>query len=208
MNLEKAFSNLKTYLYKNYGENPGKMLLHTGTAGWILSSAAQIMAIVTNDKIAPEQKTFLIPQELGDGLINIFSFYCLTSSVKNVCSKMVSNGKIANKAIKNYLEKNKLTTQIGKMDFDIKKSANYAEIKDEFMSFKNGVDILASTTGSILSCNIVTPLLRNEYAAAQQKVANEELRKRKENLSPATQPYNRFTMDKFQSSLANGTMRV
>lgn len=32
MSLEKAFSSLKANLYKNYGENPGKMLVHTGTA--------------------------------------------------------------------------------------------------------------------------------------------------------------------------------
>lgn len=197
MNLEKAFSSLKSNLYKNYGENPGKMLLHTGTAGWILSSAAQVMAIITNDKIATEQKTFLIPQEIGDGLINILSFYILTSSVKNICSKAVLNGKIANKAIKGYLEKNKLTGNIGKVDFNIKNTSNFADVKEDFTSFKNGVDVLASTAGSILSCNIVTPILRNEYAADRQKKANDYLAKK-------NQPYQRFTMNDFRS----GSMRV
>lgn len=198
MSLEKAFSSLKSYLYKNYGENPGKMLLHTGTAGWILSSAAQVMAIITNDKIATEQKTFLIPQEIGDGVINILSFYILTSSVKNLCSKAVLNGKIANKAIKGYLEKNKLTDKIGKVDFNIKNTQNYGEIREDFTSFKNGVDVLASTTGSILSCNIVTPILRNEYAADRQKKANDYLAKRNQS------PYHKFTMNEFRS----GSMRV
>lgn len=198
MNLEKAFSTLKSNLYKHYGENPGKMLVHTGTAGWILSSAAQVMAIITNDKIAPEQKTFLIPQEIGDGLINILSFYLLTSSVKNICSKAVLNGKIANKAIKGYLQKNKLTDKIGNIDFDIKKTTNFNEVKDEFISFKNGVDVLASTAGSVLSCNIVTPILRNEYAAERQKSMNEYLFKKNQI------PYHRITMNEFR----NGSMRV
>lgn len=206
MNLNKAL----TSIYKNYGENPGQMLLHTGTVGWVLSCLAQVGAIITNDKIAPEQKTFLIPQELGDGLINILSFYLLTSSVKNLCSKAVLNGKIANKAIKNYLTKNKLEKNIGKIDFDIKKTANFADVKDEFVSFKNGVDIIASTAGSILSCNIVTPILRNEYASRQQKSANEILHTQKEEgITKNSHLYNRVTMQQYQQNIyKNSGMRI
>ena len=206
MNLDKVLSNI----YKHYGENPGQMLLHTGTVGWILSCLAQVGAIITNDKIAPEQKTFLIPQELGDGLINILSFYLLTSSVKNICSKAVLNGKLANKAIKNYLTKNKLEKNIGKIDFDIKKTTNFTDIKDEFVSFKNGVDILASTTGSILSCNIVTPILRNEFASRQQKNANEILKQKKEEgITNNSQLYNRITMSQYQQNIyRNSGMRI
>lgn len=201
MNLDKVLSNL----YKNYGENPGKMLVHTGTAGWILSCAAQLMAIWTNDKIPPEQKTFLIPQELGDGLINILSFYILTSSVKNLSSKAVLNGKIANKAIRKYLEKHNLTDKIGKIDFNIKKTENFGDVKEDFNAFKNGVDVIASTAGSILSCNIVTPILRNEYAAKQQVAANNVLAQKKENEKT---PYNRFTMKDYQSILRHPGMRI
>ena len=71
------FSNFKSSLYKNYGENPGKMLVHTGVLGWILSSLAQVSAVVFNDKISPEQKSFLIPQEIADAGINIASFYLM-----------------------------------------------------------------------------------------------------------------------------------
>lgn len=202
MNIDKTLSKL----YQKYGENPGTMLLHTGTAGWILSCAAQVFAILVNDKIPPEQKTFLIPQELADGAVNILSFYVLTSSVKNLASKAVLNGKIANKSIRNYLQKNKLTDKVGKIDFDIKKTANYSEIKDEFTSFKNGVDVIASTAGSVLSCNIVTPIIRNDYATKQQRVANEYLANKKENKpnTPNT-PYHRYSMQTFMN---NGGIKV
>ena len=47
-NILKPFVN---WVAKNYGDNVGKMLIHTGVIGWILSSAAQVVAIVINDEI-------------------------------------------------------------------------------------------------------------------------------------------------------------
>ena len=158
------FSNFKSSLYKNYGENPGKMLVHTGVLGWILSSLAQVSAVVFNDKISAEQKSFLIPQEIADAGINILSFYLITSSFKNIASKLVSTGKLTTKTIKNGLKNN--VDQIGKLSFDIGKLEN---VPEGYKSFKNGVDVFASIIGSIISCNIVTPVLRNEYAAKKQK---------------------------------------
>ena len=45
------FRNILKKIAKAYGDKPGKMLVHTGVIGWILSSAAQVCAIVINDKI-------------------------------------------------------------------------------------------------------------------------------------------------------------
>ncbi len=167
------FSDFKTVMYKKYGENPGQMLVHTGVLGWILSSLAQVTAVVFNDKISPEQKTFLIPQEAADAFVNIVSFYVITSSFKNLASKLVSTGKLTTKPIKEFLTKQGVTSSehIGKLGFNIENMANFQDIKGEYKAFKNGVDVVASTAGSILSCNIVTPVLRNEYASKQQKKA-------------------------------------
>ena len=98
------FSNFKSVMYKNYGENPGKMLVHTGVLGWILSAMAQVSAVVFNDKISKEQKSFLIPQEMADAAINIISFYVITSSFKNLASKLVSTGKLSTSKIRNYIK--------------------------------------------------------------------------------------------------------
>ena len=171
--LNNLFSNFKTALYKNYGENPGKMLVHTGVLGWVLSSLAQVSAIVFNDKISPEQKSFLIPQEIADAGVNILSFYVITSSFKNIASKLVKTGKLTTKPIKDFLSKYGLNSPkyIGKRKFNIENIANFQEIKSEYRPFKNGVDVVASTVGSVISCNLVTPVLRNEYAAKKQKQA-------------------------------------
>lgn len=163
------FSDFKTVMYRNYGENPGKMLVHTGVLGWILSSLAQVSAVVFNDKISPQQKSFLIPQEAADAAINILSFYVITSSFKNLASKLVSTGKLTTKPIKEGLLKIGIRpADIGKFNFNID---NIPHVKKDYKPFKNGVDVIASTIGSIISCNIVTPILRNQYASKKQKEA-------------------------------------
>jgi len=167
-----------------YGNQPGNMLVHTGVLGWILSSLAQIAAVAFNEKIPAEQKVFLIPQEMADAAVNILSFYIVTQSVKSLASKLVTTGKLRNPKITEFinnvkgLDKNK----IGKWDFDITKLDGYTNgIKDEFSSFKNGVDVYASIAGSITSCNIITPILRNKYAAERQKDVLGKINQRKMN---------------------------
>ena len=152
-----------------YGNNPGKMLVHTGVIGWALSSMAQVFAIVLNDKISKEQKMYMIPQEIADAGVNIVSFYLITQSFKSVALKMVNTGKILPSSVKNFLSNNGVA-DVGKKSFDVVKHGNLTkELSDVFSDFRNGVDVIATTIGSILSCNIVTPLVRNEIAAHRQK---------------------------------------
>ncbi len=161
------FMSCKNYLYKNYGESPGKMLVHTGVLGWILSSAAQVFAIVINDKIPAKEKMFLIPQEFADAAINILSFYAVTNSFTSVGNKLVKSGKLLTPKLKKYVDEKQIQ-DIGKITTDIS-SGMTGDIRNEFMKFKGGVSIIFSTVGSILSCNIITPILRNQYAAKKQK---------------------------------------
>jgi hypothetical protein len=178
--MSNLFSGFKSSLYKKYGENPGKMLVHTGVLGWILSSLAQVSAVVFNDKISPEQKSFLIPQEIADAGINILSFYLITSSFKNFASKIVSTGKLSTQNIKQSLLKQGIDkSKIGNLNFDI---GELPTVPEEYKPFKNGVDVIASTIGSIISCNLVTPVLRNKYASQKQKQAIAKMHKSDANL--------------------------
>lgn len=171
------WSHFKVHMLQNYGENPGNMLIHTGTLGWILSSLAQVGAVVFNDKISPEQKTFLIPQEIADAAINILSFYLLTNSLKKFGAKLVSTGKLRTKRIRSFLERNELMGKVGKLDFNIAEQDKFGPLADHYKSFRNGVDVVTSTVGSIISCNILTPILRNEYASKKQKKAIAHMQK-------------------------------
>lgn len=165
------FMDMKNSLMRSFGEDPGKMLLHTGTLGWILSSLAQVMAVVLNDKIPKKQKTFLIPQEIADAGINICSFYIFTNSFTKLANKMVSTGKWRTPAIDAFLKKYNLKKHIGSYDFNIKDLANFDEIKSSYKAIASGNAIAASTIGSIISCNLVTPVLRNKFAAHKQQQA-------------------------------------
>jgi len=201
-NIGKFYGDFKVNLYKNYGENPGKMLVHTGTLGWILSSLAQVTALVFNDKISSEQKSFLIPQEIADAGINILSFYLITNSFKNLASKMVSTGKLTTKSIQSYLQKNGLCSngRVGKLDFNIEKLDDFKTgIKEKYQPFKESVDVVASTIGSVISCNLVTPVLRNIYASDRQKnaIAKMEIKEKSQIVHPRG-----ITLNEYQKNAA------
>lgn len=186
MNSASLFTRAKNLIAKHYGDAPGKMLVHTGVIGWLLSSAAQVCAIVINDKIPKEQKMYLIPQEIADALVNIVSFYAITQTFTSTALKLVNSGRWLPKSVKNFLEYKGLGDKLGKKGFDIVKSGALSpSAKKRFDLFKNGVDVIATTIGSILSCNIVTPIIRNEIAAKRQKDSISKMGPNGANLSPS-----------------------
>lgn len=162
------FNQAKNIIAKHYGKNPGKMLVHTGVIGWILSSAAQVCAIMINDKIPKEQKMYLIPQEIADALVNIVSFYAITQTFTSTALKLVNTGRWLPKSVKGILENKGLAAKIGTKNFNAYEHLSPVA-KKRLDLFKNGIDVIATTAGSILSCNIVTPIIRNEIAAKRQK---------------------------------------
>lgn len=178
---DKYWADIVKKVYKSYGENPGTMLLHTGAVGWVLSSLGQISGILMNNKISPEQKMFLIPQECSDAFVNIVSFYTLTSGVKFIGSKLSKTGKIRTSAITNLLKERGLilekgqTREAGKVyagdwNFDITKLNYYRfNIAPDFKPFNNGMEVIFGLIGSIISSNLVTPVVRNYYASKRQK---------------------------------------
>lgn len=171
-NFLKPFVN---WVAKHYGDNVGKMLIHTGVVGWILSSAAQVVAIVINDEIPKKQKMYMIPQEVADACVNIASFYLITQSFKSIGSKIVDSGRWLPASVRKFLTDNKVAN-VGKKGFDVLTQGNLTpEMLNKFSEFRNGMDVLFTTTGSILSCNIVTPVVRNEIAASRQKSAIKEM---------------------------------
>ena len=102
-----SLQSILNTIAKNFKDDPSKMLIVTGAIGWGVSSLAQIGAILFNPKISDKEKSFLIPQEMSDALVNIASFLVITNSVKIFTSKLFSTGKIAPKSVREFLNKNK-----------------------------------------------------------------------------------------------------
>lgn len=161
------------WIYNNFKTNTAKMLIWTGVAGWGLSSLAQIGAVVFNPKIPREQKSFLVPQEFLDAAVNVGSFFLVTQATRKIISKMASTGKIAPMKVRNFLTKHKglYGDKIGKVDFDLDKIlAKHTDFpKDEYYSYKNYITTLGTVGASVLSSNLITPVVRNSLASDVQK---------------------------------------
>ena len=179
------WGNLKNYLYKHYGQESGKMIVHAGLITWTTATLGQIAAVVFNKKIDSDQKKFLIPQEILDGAINILAFYTITASMKAVASRLVSTGKWSNQVIRDFVKKNPKGVKMGELSTNLAKT--YKE-NDEFIKayapFKNGLEMIATTTGSVVSANVIAPYIRNPLSAKEQK--RSIAREQRKNVYPST----------------------
>lgn len=203
---------IKNYMYKRYGQQSGTMIIHAGALGWILSSLAQITAVIFNDKIPKEQKKFLIPQEIADGIVNVFSYYLITKTIKDIGGKLVKTGKWSNKAIRDFV-KDKAKMGDIKTDLEEQFKGNETFHNVVYNPFKNGVDMITTTIGSVLSCNFITPYLRNIVGAKEQQKALAQDKARNAAISPYTPvlpSQNRVSMDAYRAKItqSSGAMKV
>jgi len=196
------FDWIKSFVANHYGNNPGKILVHTGVVGWVLSSLAQVGAIIINDKIPKEQKMYMIPQELADAGVNIISFFAVTQLFNSVTLKLVNTGKLLPKCVRTALS-NANIKDVGKKTFDVLTHGNLTDpLKTKFTDFRNGVDVVGTTLGSILSCNIITPIVRNEIAAKRQKklITRMNTGNARGEIPFQSSPVKRVTMQDFQNA--------
>ena len=169
-----SFQKLLNLVYENFKTDTSKMLIVTGTLGWALSSAAQMCGILGNSKISPEKKSFLLPQEFMDACVNVGAFFTITMLTKKYISKMATTGKIAPESVRKFLNSKPIyKNKVGKLDFNLDEALakNPADSKllETYKSHKNFVTTMGTIGASILSCNIVTPLIRNATASRVQK---------------------------------------
>lgn len=148
--------------------NVANVLIMLSSAGWLASSVAQIIGIYFNKNYTKEQKSFMIPQEFADAIVNIGSFLLVTKSFKSLSSKMVETGKIIPKSIHTFLGEKGLLSERGKFDFNVTEVEGFHKHRQTYNNFKTMVESTAAIGGGILSSNIITPILRNKIASMRK----------------------------------------
>ena len=92
---------------------------------------------------------------------------------KKSISKLASTGKISPEKVRVFLNKYKklYEDKVGKLDFNLDKVLkNHDDFpKDSYYTDKNFITTVGTVGASVLSCNIVTPLIRNAMASRVQK---------------------------------------
>ena len=177
-NLNHLWDNAKIYLFKKFGTHLGKMVVVATVMAMASSSVAQALAIAYNKKISDDKKKFLIPQELIDGAVNIATSVLIIGAIGKYAGKLVETGKWSTQDIKKLVKQlpEGVKCKIGDYETDLDTifwQHATPELQDKFYPayylFKGGMEIIATTIGSIIACNIVSPVIRNNLAAEFQK---------------------------------------
>lgn len=224
--LEKFAKYIAEKIYKHFGDSSGGMILATSITGTLLSSLAQTGAILFNDKYTTSQKTFMAPQELTEGLINVLSMFLITKPLQKGANKMVKTGKILSKDLGKYLQENKLAKKRGDFDFDIGKAINnniktietnnrflpsvikakkiekHKEALQNFEIFSDSVSAYATTGGAILSTAFIAPVLRNTAAANYQRASIDALQNHREKRHLRPKTYDNFSKEGMINNLS------
>ena len=159
------------WICKTFKDDTSKMLIFTGALGWVLSSVAQVVGIYANSEISDDKKSFLVPQEIIDGAINALTFIGITTIEKKKIKKMASTGKTTTLSVRNFLKQHPdLEAKVGKWELNLDRvipKNTYAY--KSYCSKKNFITTMGTIDASVLSCNIVTPIIRNAMASKVQK---------------------------------------
>ena len=195
--IESKAKSIAEFVYRNFeAKGSGNMILLTTMAGIALSTIAQTIAIIANNKYSAPQKAFMIPQELTDGCITILSVLLITTPLQKLSHRSVNAGKIYSKEMGNYMKKHDLfnkrdietfnfADQVTKIIEKIKKSDEFIKSSNEnkeamlkehnnilqdYDIFTDATSAIAATTGSIVSTAIVSPFIRNYTASKYQQL--------------------------------------
>lgn len=176
-------------------DNNASFLFVTAALGWVLASAAQTFGLLQNKELTKEDKKFLVPQEIMDGTANIAMYALVTTRLMNGAKKLTQPGKNGKPFIN-------LKDNFGNiLDY----ASNQAQYEKMGRNLKTGAAIL----GGVISTCILTPVVRNAFAAYMKKKSENKSEEHKltlqDNYSGRIQPFftKTYTFPVFKSYSQN-----
>ena len=109
----------------------------------------------------------------------------ITNTMKNISGKLVSTGKWSTKAIRDFVVKHPIAgnSKMGDLSTDLGvQFRNNEEFHKVYDQFKGGMDMIATCIGSVISCNAITPVIRNHFGADRQKasISHDSMQKKRD----------------------------
>ncbi len=199
MNFANSLNNLRKAVIKKLSGDMSSVFIATTIIGYLASAGGQLYGIGKNDKLAHDKKKFLRAQELADCAINIMAYGLITKNLTKATKKLASSGKILSKSIVETAQKcdinlkdmknigSEITTKLSKLNsakeileaqkignLDTftkinKQITNLENFKEKYTPFENGMAMLGTIGGGLISSDFVAPVLRNKYASIKQK---------------------------------------
>ncbi len=158
------FQKCLTKIWDTYSKDVGKSLIHLGAVGWLFGALAQVGALAFNKKIDKEEKNFLFPQEIADGVINVGLYYTICQGIKTFADKCVDKGKFIPKNVNEAFEK----LLANKHFFSTQEQSQI------FANKKNITETLSAVTDSSFIKNLapaVRDFITNEIKPAAAKMS-------------------------------------
>lgn len=160
-------------------DNNASFLFVTAALGWVLASAAQTCGLLQNKELTKKDKKFLVPQEIMDGTANIAMYALVTTKLMSGAKKLVQPGKN------------------GKPFINLKDASgnifDYASNQAKYAKMGRNLETGAAILGGIISTCILTPFVRNAFAAYMKKKSENKPAEQKmtlqDNYSGRIQPF-------------------
>ena len=196
MSTPKFVTDFVNYMFKNYSKDAGKLLVHMGALGTVFGAISQLCVVAFDKNIDKKKKKFLLPQEAADAGVNIFMFYTVCDLIKKGSDKIVEKGAFLTQEVadaikkikpnaaswKDVFTKTELKTKLTELlsnpsrlnvfNGQTMTPAQQTAVNDALAKLekhKNNCGVVAAIAASVLASNIITPYLRNIFAAKYQK---------------------------------------
>lgn len=176
----KPLKNAVIWSANIYKKNPSRFLNVTTAATFSILSAGEAIAIKNNDHIPDEQKKFMVPQAICEGLINVGIILSLSTALTKLGSKLVKKGRILPAQLPDSIKSGEKITEILKLkDFKDAASKNIKDLTETsfntIKAFHTGITTIAGPLiGLFTAQNIINPILTNKFASWYRKKCKEQ----------------------------------